>query len=446
MRSQSKGNAMRYLTLVPLLAVVIVMASSCGGGSSRAPASPTPKTLSSINISSGNNQTAAVGTELPNPLIATILDNQGKPLAGQTVNFKVTTGSGTVFAGAATSDSTGTIRERWTLGTVAGDQTLEVRAIDSNGAALVYATFHATAVAGTPMNIKVTPQITTPTQLLPVPVIITISDTYGNPNIGLAVSLTADSGGVVAPTEFKTNSSGQISAVWTVGAAIGVQTFKVTATGANPSQISLDVIRAPASAPTSILKASGDLQSVVQHLAAPIPFSVLVTDKLHNPVPNVEVIFSSTTENTPKAVTMVTDMNGLANLDGYFHSAGQLKLNASVEGIGIVAFDVNVIASSHNFDGEYECDMAPGIFVTNGTVAKYPPDASAQIYGHLRDISFDEATGAISFNQTISLGKSQSFTGVASIDSTKNAVINGTSILLKEAGSSAGDDWTCVRQ
>jgi hypothetical protein len=76
-----------------------------------------------------------------------------EPAAGVLVNFKVVTGGGEVYAGAALTNSLGQAREIWTLGTAAGDQVLEARAVDPNtGAPVVYATATTRGEPGSPVR------------------------------------------------------------------------------------------------------------------------------------------------------------------------------------------------------------------------------------------------------------------------------------------------------
>src|SRR6188508_974476 len=112
-----------------------------GGGDSSGDSVPA---LATAQVVSGNNQTGVVAAELGSPLVARLLDGAGKPLVGYAVNFRVASGDGTLFAGTATSDGSGLVRERWTLGTDASArQSVEIRAVDVNGSAVVHATFHA---------------------------------------------------------------------------------------------------------------------------------------------------------------------------------------------------------------------------------------------------------------------------------------------------------------
>lgn len=98
----------------------------------------------SMSIVSGDGQQGAPGAELPDPLVVHIEDARGRSVAGQIVNFRVVSGGGSVFAGAAISNRDGLVQERWTLG-FSGLQQVEARAIDpATGEPLTFAVFTAT--------------------------------------------------------------------------------------------------------------------------------------------------------------------------------------------------------------------------------------------------------------------------------------------------------------
>src|SRR6476659_8180753 len=97
-------------------AALLAFVSACGG-STEPISRPVP---AAMEVVSGDVQSGTVGTELAQPLVVKVLDAAGTPISGQLVNFRVTAGGGSVFAGAAITSSSGIARERWTLGTVAG--------------------------------------------------------------------------------------------------------------------------------------------------------------------------------------------------------------------------------------------------------------------------------------------------------------------------------------
>src|SRR5205809_837432 len=107
-----------------------------------------PRAHLSVQIVSGDLQSGPAGKELPNPLVVKVVDATGLPQSGQLVNFRVTSGGGSVFAGAALTSVTGIAQERWTLGTNPADsQRVEARAVDNvTGQALTFGVFRATIV------------------------------------------------------------------------------------------------------------------------------------------------------------------------------------------------------------------------------------------------------------------------------------------------------------
>lgn len=235
-----EGNDMKKFAL--LLMVVIGLAG-CGSGTGGG-TSVVPKTVATLVISDGDNQTGTVTTELASPLVAKVLDRDGKPIKNTVVNFVVTQGDGAVFAPAVTSDSDGFVRERWTLGT-AGPQTVEVRAIDAQGNAVVFATFHATATAppppppplplppgppatleaysGNSQNAERLHQLSDPLQVL-------VRDSNGTPVPGAAVTFNAQQGSV-SPFEATTDVAGIASTTWILGPDMGFQVVTATIAG-----------------------------------------------------------------------------------------------------------------------------------------------------------------------------------------------------------------------
>ncbi len=141
-----------------LLSVVVLFTVSCNE-------SPTgnPEILAigdlQLSVVSGDDQSGPPGEELPDPLVVLVETPEGKPVQGQIVNFRVVAGGGSVFAGAALTNSEGIARERWTLGEE-GAQRVEARAVDTEtGEPLVFAVFRATVevLAITPSSSAVAP-------------------------------------------------------------------------------------------------------------------------------------------------------------------------------------------------------------------------------------------------------------------------------------------------
>jgi VCBS repeat-containing protein len=77
-----------------------------------------------IVIVSGNNQEAAPGSPLPNPLVVELLDAENNPIVGRAVAWVVGTGGGSVAPETSSTDDQGRASTRWTLGPNPGPNTL----------------------------------------------------------------------------------------------------------------------------------------------------------------------------------------------------------------------------------------------------------------------------------------------------------------------------------
>lgn len=155
----------------------------------------------SMSVVSGNGQQGPPGAELPDPLVVRVEDARGRPVSGQIVNFRVVSGGGSVFAGAAISNKSGLVQERWTLG-FGGLQRVEARAIDpATGAPLTFAVFAATLTDSIPpitFNVNAFPNPAALGDSVIVTAVVSDSFTGGSNIAGAAVQV--DSGAFLAMT------------------------------------------------------------------------------------------------------------------------------------------------------------------------------------------------------------------------------------------------------
>jgi hypothetical protein len=233
-----------------LLAAVALAACSDSTGSKVGPAAH-------LDVLSGNGQSAPVGTELPQPLVVKVTDARGHPVKGQVVNFVVTAGGGHVFAGSSATNDEGIAQERWTVGPGAGAvQTLEARAVDNaTGQALVFATFTAATVPGTPAQVTAvggdTAVVGVPGSVVEDSFAVRVRDQYGNPTPGVQVAWSVTSGGGSITSPSTTDAAGIARTQWVLGnAGTAVQGAQATAGGAT--------VRFAASPVTVLTKLAGD--------------------------------------------------------------------------------------------------------------------------------------------------------------------------------------------
>ena len=198
-----------------------------------------PKTADQIRLSlvGGGGQSGVVGAELPQPLVIKAATAKGVPLRDVVVNFRVTSGGGSMFAGVASTDSKGIAEDYWTLGTSTADaQTVEVRAVLSDGTKQVFGVFTATALAGTPARISASAgdaQSAAPGAVLPTAPAVALADAYGNATPGITVTFAVVSGGGSVTGANAVSNAGGIATLgsWTLGAP-GPNSLTATASGA----------------------------------------------------------------------------------------------------------------------------------------------------------------------------------------------------------------------
>jgi hypothetical protein len=448
----------RFACLVALVPLSVLIAS-CGGGGGNSSATA-QEHLASVSIVDGNNQTAVVGTQLPLPLVARLMSASGQVLPGTVVNFVVTSGGGSVFGGAETSDGNGLVRERWTVGTTAGPQTLEVRAVDSTGTAVVYATFGATGIAGAAASVAPASgadgQSAQQAQALPSPVTVIVTDHFGNvvPGIGVTFAPCPTCGSAAPPTA-TTDANGQASTNWTLGVPIGSQTITATVAGVAPAMLSATATKAPPSAPITMLSAGGDGQMVAQHSAIAQPLKVFVADALGNGVPGVLVSFASASgSGYVKPSSANTDANGNASWTGYFHTAGQQQVTASAPSLPSVTFTITVAPSPYPFDGVYICPFTgaatpPGVqpvtvqmMVAGTAVTGEDVNNNADPFSGTLNLADGTLTGYLRY----SLDYHYNVAGQLMIDANQRATGSGTYMENGLGGNLWNGTWTCDRQ
>jgi hypothetical protein len=105
---------------VSLYTAAVALFAACA---SPAPTDATP-TPAGITIVSGSGQTGFTGAALSQPLVVKVTTADGTPLAGQTVDFTVTTGQATVNPASTITDANGLAQAQVTLGSTSG--TVEV--------------------------------------------------------------------------------------------------------------------------------------------------------------------------------------------------------------------------------------------------------------------------------------------------------------------------------
>lgn len=189
-----------------------------------------PTKLTSVG---GDGQSGTVGTALPLDLAVQVTDAVGNPKPGVLVTFAVTAGGGTLSTTSAISDLTGTASVHWTLGSVAGNQTLAALV-----SGLTPLTFTAIGKAAAPDALTILTgnnQTGTPGSPLTDSLRVRLVDRFGNPISGVAITFAPSaSSGTVSPTVVTTDVNGRAATRWTLGSTGGPK--QVVASGGGFSQ------------------------------------------------------------------------------------------------------------------------------------------------------------------------------------------------------------------
>lgn len=214
----------RYRLLV--VTALAVFAAACGDS----PVEP-PRPKSVVQDQPAPVIDGTAGTVLTPPLTFTVKDQSGKPLGGVNVVVTITAGGGTLTDAPAKSASGPTPVGTWTLGTVAGVNTITITVegltplvISVNGkpgapaAIAAFSGNNQSALAGTPV------------QVAPV---VQVRDKFGNGVPGIAVSFgVVDGGGVISGNSAATDATGKaVAPQWTLGKSAVPQTLSASVNG-----------------------------------------------------------------------------------------------------------------------------------------------------------------------------------------------------------------------
>jgi hypothetical protein len=194
-----------------------------------ATATAPPVGVRTLVIVSGNNQSGVVNSPLPAPLVVRLLDPTNAPVVGASVLFS-TAGGGQFTPGSATTDANGEATTSWRLGSTAGLQTVTVSASNATGV-----TLQATGTPGAASQLTIVSgnnQTGAVSDKLPNPVVLRVSDAWGNPVGNTVVSFTVSSGsGSIAPPSATTGADGRVSVEWTLGPTQGPNRATATVAG-----------------------------------------------------------------------------------------------------------------------------------------------------------------------------------------------------------------------
>jgi hypothetical protein len=175
-------------------------------------AAANPGPAVSVALKSGDRQLGSVGTLLKLPIVLRTVDRQGNAVPGAVVRLEPA--AGRLADSSVITDSTGHTKVLWTLGRPAGLQRMAIRLAGDSAETEVTAL----ARPGKPAKLAFVspPQSAKPGRPLPKPLIVLVTDAYGNPLGGQTVVFKPTSGSVT-PARGLTDAEGRTQVRWTLG-------------------------------------------------------------------------------------------------------------------------------------------------------------------------------------------------------------------------------------
>ena len=337
---------MRHLR--PLAFVLAATALfSCGGDDLVLPGPGEP---AAISIVQGNGLSGRVGEALADPLIVEVLDAADRPVAGATVVIEL---SGAVAEpDTLSTDAQGRASAEITLGSQVGEAPGAARVIAPETPAAVEADFAVVALASSAnglAGVSGDGQTGPAGTALPGPLVVEVTDAFGNPIANIPVSWTAEGGGSVSATSTTTDSEGRTSVTRTLGPTAGIQSTLATSTtedlAGSPVTFTHTVT---AGNPSGVLILDGNNQTAAPGATLPKDLVVEVVDEGGNPVVTAAVTWVVTAGGgTLSPPTGSTDENGrMATKWTLGPAAGTNTAQAIVSGVGQAEFTATAAAGT----------------------------------------------------------------------------------------------------
>jgi hypothetical protein len=206
-----------------LIAALALLTACGGGGDLLLPGSGLPAT---ITLVSGGQQTGRVGEAIPDSIVVSVADGEGRPVQGTAVAFAFVDASpgAALDPDTATTNSAGQAWAHAVLGTRVGAQQGQVQALTPDGSDPPTTTFTLTALPESANGITVVSgndQTGQVASTLPAPLVVAVTDGFGNPIEGVAIDWTVDGGGQVSETTTTTGADGQTAVTRTLGTTAG---------------------------------------------------------------------------------------------------------------------------------------------------------------------------------------------------------------------------------
>jgi hypothetical protein len=204
--------------------------AGAGGVALRFTASALAGAAHAIAAVSGDGQSAAVGTALPESLVVRVGDQFGNPVSGAPVEWSADPGR--IAPATVETGADGRAAARLVLGASTGTQTAAASSPALDGSPVVFTQTGMPGSAASLVRISGDGQSAEPGAELPKPLVVRLVDEHGNGMPNSAVTwVIGMGGGSVSPGTGQTDEDGLASARWTLGPAEGINTLNAVVSG-----------------------------------------------------------------------------------------------------------------------------------------------------------------------------------------------------------------------
>ena len=393
-------------------------------------------------------QSATVGTAVSAPPSVRVTDINGNPVQGVAVAFVVNSGGGAsspASPAAINTDGNGVATlTSWTLGTIAGSNTVVASASVSTGSPVTFTATGTAAAGNTIQANSTTSQSGTAGSAVGAPPSVRVTDQYGNVKSGVSVTFSVTAGGgsisPASPAVLMTDVNGLATLTsWTLGATVGANTVTASASVPNGSPVAFNATGTVGPANT-IAANSSVSQSATVGTAVGAPPSVKITDANNNRVSGVSVTFAVTLGGGVIAPTsaVMTEVNGVATLTswtlGTTAGSNTVTASASVPNGSPVSFGATGTAAAAN---TIASNSSVSQSATVGSAVSAPPSVKVtDQYGNAKSgvsVTFTLTGGGGSISPASPAILSTDAAGVATLTSWTLGTTAGTNTVTASA-------------
>ena len=307
----------------------------CGGSELTLPIDGSPATIS---VFDGDNQDGSVGAALQDSLTVEVTNRRGDPAPNQRVTFRLEEDIAEAeVTPEATTNSSGLAQAQWVLGATVGPQAV----IASVEGVAETARFQATAGPAEPQRVALhggDGQEAPVGTAVPNPLVVLVTDQFGNPVANVEVDWSAEDGSV-DPRSSTTGSDGQAATSWVLGSSRGPQTATASSGQLSGSPVTFTATAVAGSA-SRLVRVSGDDQSGAPGQELGQPLVVRLVDKDGNGVPGraVSWVIGIGGGSVGSASTTTDDDGESETRWTLGPSSGPNTVSAVVSGVGFVRF------------------------------------------------------------------------------------------------------------